>query len=95
MISDTVRGGALRRWDHGRIIAHPAIKNDSGAILRFFEIAIVLLRLDHVASRIVNANQSILPRARVDLRGLRSVFPWRLCHCSRPQASVLIGFAKA
>jgi len=39
------------------------------------EIAGVLVRLDHVASVIVNANQSILPRARVDLRRLRSVFP--------------------
>jgi hypothetical protein len=37
-----------------------AIKNDSGAILRFFEIALVLVRFNHVASRIVNAKQSIV-----------------------------------
>ncbi len=33
--------------DHGRIICHPAIKNDSGAILR---LARVFVRFDHVAS---------------------------------------------
>jgi hypothetical protein len=32
------------------MICHPAIKNDSGAILRFFEITLVLVRLDHVGS---------------------------------------------
>jgi hypothetical protein len=37
--------------DCGRTIRHPAIKNDSGAILRFSEIALVLVRLDHVARR--------------------------------------------
>jgi hypothetical protein len=39
----------------------------------------VLVRLDHVARRVENANQSILPRATVDLRRLRSVFP---CACA-------------
>jgi hypothetical protein len=38
----------------------PAIKNDSSAILRFFEIALVLVRLDHVARFIVNANHGIM-----------------------------------
>jgi len=27
-----VRGDAVRRWHHARIIYRPAIKNDSGAI---------------------------------------------------------------
>src|SRR5437867_4538007 len=60
-----------------------------------FEIAGLFVGFDHVARFIVNANHSILSHARVDLRRLRSVFPWRLCYCSRPQASVLLGFAKA
>jgi hypothetical protein len=39
----------------------PAIKSDSSAIiLRFFEIAHVLVRLDHVACFIVNANHSAM-----------------------------------
>jgi len=42
--------------DCGRIVCHPAIKSDSSAILRFFEVAIVLERFDHVARSIVNAN---------------------------------------
>jgi hypothetical protein len=46
--------------DHGRIICHPAIKNDSGAILR---LARVFVRFDHVASVIVNANHSIMRTA--------------------------------
>jgi hypothetical protein len=38
----------MARW---RIICHPAIRNDSNAIiLRLFEIARVLVRFDHVAS---------------------------------------------
>jgi hypothetical protein len=41
-------------------ICHPAIKNDSGAILRFFEIARVLVRFKHVARFIVNADYSIM-----------------------------------
>ena len=60
-----------------------------------FEIAGLLVGFDHIACHIVNADQSILAHAKVDLRRLRSVFPWRLCYCSRPQASVLLGFAKA
>jgi hypothetical protein len=39
---------------------HLAIKNDSRAILRFFEIALVPVRLDHLARFIVNANHSIV-----------------------------------
>jgi hypothetical protein len=43
-----------------RSSCHPAITNDSTAILRFSEIARVLVRLDHVASFIVNANHCIM-----------------------------------
>ena len=42
----------------------PAIKNDSSAILRLFEIALMLVRLDHVACFIVNADQSIVKRKK-------------------------------
>jgi hypothetical protein len=45
----------VRLLHHDRIICHPAIKNDSTAILRFPELALVLVRLDHVARFIVNA----------------------------------------
>src|SRR6266850_6320061 len=38
--------------DCGRVVCHPAIKSDSSAILRFFEVAIVLERFDHVARSI-------------------------------------------
>jgi hypothetical protein len=38
----------------------PAIKNDSSAILRFFEIALVLVRVDHVARFIVNADLGVI-----------------------------------
>jgi hypothetical protein len=31
-------------------------------MLRLFEIALVLVRLDHVASRIVNANHRVIER---------------------------------
>jgi hypothetical protein len=44
----------------GRIICHPAIKNDSGAILPFLEIARVLVCRDHAASFIVNADHNIM-----------------------------------
>jgi hypothetical protein len=43
--------------------AVPTIKNDSGAILRFFEIAFVLVRFDHVARFIVNPDDSIMRRS--------------------------------
>jgi len=51
-----VRWGTLspvqdKECSRSRTIRHPAIKNDSGAILRFSEIALVLVRLDHVARR--------------------------------------------
>jgi hypothetical protein len=42
----------------------PRRKNET---LRLFELALVLVRLDHVASRIINANHSIV-RAAVMLR---------------------------
>ena len=42
---------------------HSAIKNDSRAILRFFELALMLARLDHVASVIGNANRGIMRAA--------------------------------
>jgi hypothetical protein len=42
----------------GRTIYHPAIKNNSSAILRLFELALVLVRFDHLASVIVNANHN-------------------------------------
>src|SRR6266699_7156639 len=45
--------------DCGRIICHPAIENDSSAILWFFELARVLVRLDHVARFIVNTNYGV------------------------------------
>ncbi len=63
--------------------------------LRLFEISRLLVCLNPVARVIVNANQSILPRARVDFMAIALGFPWRLCYCSRPRASILIGFAKA
>jgi hypothetical protein len=39
--------------DCGQVICHPAIKNDSSAILPFFEIARVLVCHDHITSFIV------------------------------------------
>ena len=52
--SDFLNVWGISQSRHGRIICCPAIKNDCSAIiLRFFEIARVLVRLDHVASRIV------------------------------------------
>ncbi len=44
----------------GHIICRPAIRNDSSAIVRFFELGLVLVRFDHVASFIVNANHSVV-----------------------------------
>jgi hypothetical protein len=44
----------LAQNQSSRIICDSAIKNDSGAILRFFENAFVLVRFDHVASVIIN-----------------------------------------
>jgi hypothetical protein len=49
-----------RNVDHGRIICRPAIKNDSGAILPCFELARVLVRLDHVTRVIVNADHCMM-----------------------------------
>jgi hypothetical protein len=44
----------------GRIIYRPAIKNDSSAILRFFELALVFVHLNDIAAFIGNANQCIM-----------------------------------
>jgi hypothetical protein len=50
---------------------------------RLFEIAVVLLRLDHVASRIVNANHSIM----------RSALKLRVADCVRYTVLILIAVA--
>jgi hypothetical protein len=50
---------------HGRIICYPAIKTIVAAILRFFEIAVVLVRFDHVADSIIDANHSMMRSAAV------------------------------
>jgi len=53
--------------DHGRIICHPAIKNDSSAILRFFEIALVLARLDHgVSGNVKHGQLLVAPRNDIE-----------------------------
>jgi hypothetical protein len=49
-----------KKHRHGRIICHPAIKNDDGVILPLLEIALVLVRFDHIVSFIVNADHSIM-----------------------------------